>query len=164
MPCHHSHCPTTAKSRCCYSSNCSHKLNNRLRRRHETLDRLETELATAEYAIASLARRLECRYDCTNMKAARRHYDDLTTTYECVRYNSSSRSHCYCRECAIGNKDIEISLLRRRVGIAENFEDFLRGLDGKRCRCCEDVVLRYVNIRGCRRVVCPSCFFLIDLS
>jgi hypothetical protein len=156
MPCHRSHCPTTAKSRCCYSSNCSHKLNNRLWRRHETLDRLETELATAEYAIASLTRRLECRYDCTNMKAARNQYVDLMEC-ECVRYNSRSRSHCCCRECAICNKDLEISLLRRRVEVAEDSEDFLRGLDGKTCRCCEDVVLSYVKhprVHAC--CGCPS--------
>lgn len=142
MPCHRSHCPTTAKSRCCYATTCLHKLNDRLWRRHETLDRLETQLAAAESNIDSLTRRLErecnagCRQGCTNMRAARRYYDDLMK-YERSRHSNRSISsipHCCCRECAIGSKDLEIGLLRKMIEVAEDFEDYLQELDEKRRR------------------------------
>ena len=132
MPCYRSHCPATAKSRCCYSSTCLHKLNNRLWRRNETLDRLETQLLTAESGIAALTRRLErdchhrdCRLDCSTMRAARESYDD-TMQYECSRHsskNASSSPHCCCRECAIGSKDLEMGLLLKMIDVAEAFED-----------------------------------------
>lgn len=143
MPCHRSHCPNTAKSHCCYSADCLHKLNNRLWRRHETLDRLETQLAAAESSIASITRRLEqechrdCRQDCTSMRAARKFYDDQMEC-KCDRISGNS-SRCSCRECAISDKDLEISVLRKKLGFAEAFEDFLRELDGKRRRCCQQL-------------------------
>lgn len=143
MPCYRSHCPATAKSRCCYSATCLHKLNNRLWRRNETLDRLETQLLTAESGIASLTRRLErdchhrdCRLDCSTMRAARESYDD-TMQYECSRHsskNASSSPHCCCRECAIGSKDLEMGLLLKMIDVAEAFEDHLRDVDEKRRR------------------------------
>jgi hypothetical protein len=140
MPCHRSHCPETAMSRCCYSPSCLHKLNNRIWRRHETLDGLDTQLVAAESAIASLTRRLkrechqDCRLDCNNVKSARRFYDDLMER-EYARHGGSNKSfHCCCRECAIGNKDREITLLRKTVGIAEDFEDLLREMHEKKKR------------------------------
>jgi hypothetical protein len=142
MPCYRSHCPMTAKSRCCYSSTCLHKLNNRQWRRHETLDRLERQLAATESAIDSLTRRLEreCgqdrRLNCNTMRAARKSYDDQMK-YECSRHSSSSASsspHCCCRECAIGSKDLEIGLLQTMIEVAEDFEDYLQYLEEKRRR------------------------------
>jgi hypothetical protein len=143
MPCRRSHCPETAISRCCYSATCLHKLNNRLWRRHETLDSLGTRLVAAESAIASLTRRLErechlvCRLDCNHVKAARRFYDDLMER-EYARHGSNKNFYCCCRECAIGNKDREISLLRKIVGIAEDFEDLLREMYEKKKRSCHE--------------------------
>jgi hypothetical protein len=133
MPCYRSHCPETAMSRCCYSASCLHKLNNRLWRRHEMLDSLDTQLVAAESAIASLTRRL----DCNNVKSARRFYDDLMER-EYARHSNIKSFSCCCRECAIGNKDREISLLRKTVGIAEDFEDLLREMYEKKKRSCHE--------------------------
>jgi hypothetical protein len=137
MPCYRSHCPITAKSRCCYSSTCLHKLNDRLWRRHETLDRLERQLAAAESAIDSLTRRSERACGKSNtMRAARKSYDDQMK-YECSRHrsrNTSTSPHCCCRECAINSRDLEIVLLHTMIEVAEDFEDYLQYLEEKRRR------------------------------
>jgi hypothetical protein len=138
MPCYRSHCPITAKSRCCYSATCLHKLNDRLWRRHETLDRLERQLAATETAIDSLTRRLERERGQSNtMRAARKSYDDQMK-YECSRHSSkkstSSSPHCCCRECAIDSRDLEIGLLHTMIEVAEDFEDYLQYLEEKRRR------------------------------
>lgn len=140
MCCHRSHCPQTSKKHCCYSAACLHKLNNRLWRRHETLDSLEIELARIQSAIVSATRRLEreclhdCRQECTATKAARRIYDDQMDC-QCVQSSSGISYRCSCRECAIANKNVEITLLRRKVRAAEDFEDFLQGVGEKRRQC-----------------------------
>ena len=87
----------------------------------------------------SVIRRLErerllddyCRQDCTTLRTARKVYDNRMVC-ECIQNSSGGYSRCSCRECAIGNKDVEISLLRRKIRAAEDFEDVLRGLDEKR--------------------------------